>query len=89
MEHTLFRLRQLARRAFWWASTTTAAYCFRRLRQLIHQANEDDAPFSGEVEADESYLGGQRKRLRGRGATGKVPVFHPVKSQRHGLCQDD
>ena len=29
----------------------------------------------GEVEADESYFGGRRKRKRGRGAAGKVPVF--------------
>lgn len=30
--------------------------------------------FDGEVEADESYFGGQRKGKRGRGAAGKVAV---------------
>ena len=58
---------------------TTAAYYFHRLRQLIHQASEDATPFSGEVEVDESYFGGRRKGLRGRGAAGKVPVFGLLK----------
>ena len=30
--------------------------------------------FDGEIEADESHLGGSRKGKRGRGAAGKVPV---------------
>lgn len=30
---------------------------------------------SGEVELDETYVGGKRKGKRGRGAAGKVPVF--------------
>ena len=29
----------------------------------------------GRVEIDESYFGGKRKGIRGRGATGKVAVF--------------
>ena len=29
----------------------------------------------GEIEVDESYLGGVRKGKRGRGAAGKVAVF--------------
>jgi len=58
---------------------TTAAYYFHRLRQLIYQATEDATPFSGEVEVDESYFGGRRKGLRGRGAAGKVPVFGLLK----------
>ncbi|MGD0158574.1 MAG: transposase, partial [Terracidiphilus sp.] len=58
---------------------TTAAYYFHRLRQLIYQVSEDAAPFSGEVEVDESYFGGRRKGLRGRGAAGKVPVFGLLK----------
>ena len=57
----------------------TAAYYFHRLRQLIYQASEDAIPFSGEVEVDESYFGGRRKGLRGRGAAGKVPVFGLLK----------
>jgi transposase len=58
---------------------STAAYYFYRLRQLIYQASEDATPFSGEVEVDESYFGGRRKGLRGRGAVGKVPVFGLLK----------
>jgi len=58
---------------------STAAYYFHRLRQLIYQATEDATPFCGEVEVDESYFGGRRKGLRGRGAAGKVPVFGLLK----------
>ncbi|EGC51984.1 putative transposase [Neisseria meningitidis N1568] len=35
--------------------------------------------FDGEVEADESYFGGQRKGKRGGGAAGKVAVFGLLK----------
>ena len=59
----------------------TAAYYFQRLRQLISQAIEDETPFSGEIEVDESYFGGRRKGKRGRGAAGKVPVFGILKRQ--------
>jgi transposase len=31
---------------------STAAYYFHRLRDIIHQATEDEAPFSGEIEVD-------------------------------------
>ena len=58
---------------------STSAYYFHRLRELIFQAMEDSTPFSGEVEVDESYFGGQRKGKRGRGAAGKVPVFGLLK----------
>ena len=57
----------------------TAAYYFQRLRQLICQAIEDETPFFGEIEVDESYFGGRRKGKRGRGAAGKVPVFGILK----------
>jgi len=58
---------------------TTAAYYFHRLRELICAAVDDDTPFHGEVEVDESYFGGKRKGKRGRGAAGKVPVFGILK----------
>ena len=32
-----------------------------------------------EIEVDESYFGGRRKGKRGRGATGKIPVFGILK----------
>ena len=57
---------------------TTAAYYFRRLRELI-VLHEPRYQFSGKVEADESYFGGQRKGKRGRGASGKVAVFGLLK----------
>ena len=58
---------------------TTAAYYFHRLRELICAAIDDQTPFHGEVEVDESYFGGKRKGKRGRGAAGKVPVFGILK----------
>ncbi|MER2512273.1 MAG: IS1595 family transposase [Nitrosomonas ureae] len=59
----------------------TAARFFLRLRQLI-ASKVPSYRLDGEVEADESYFGGQRKGRRGRGAAGKVPVFGLLK--RHG-----
>jgi transposase len=58
---------------------STAAYYFHRLREVIYMATEDEMPFSGEIEVDESYFGGRRKGQRGRGAAGKVPVFGLLK----------
>ena len=46
---------------------------------MIFEAIEEETPFSGEVEVDESYFGGRRKGKRGRGAGGKVPVFGLLK----------
>ncbi len=57
----------------------TASYYFHRLREVISKAVEDETPFSGEIEVDESYFGGKRKGKRGRGAAGKVPVFGLLK----------
>ncbi len=57
----------------------TAAYYFHRLRLLIYQNSPHLEMFDGEVEADESYFGGQRKGKRGRGAADKVAVFGLLK----------
>ena len=59
----------------------TAAYYYRRLRELIayHLEQERHQVLSGEIEVDESYFGGHRKGNRGRGAGGKVPVFGLLK----------
>ena len=57
----------------------TAAYYFHRLRTIIDRVSQDETPFAGEVEVDESYFGGVRKGKRGRGAAGKVPVFGLLK----------
>ena len=57
----------------------TAAYFYHRLRQIIALEMEKASPISGQIEVDESYFGGHRKGKRGRGATGKVPVFGLLK----------
>lgn len=56
----------------------TAIRFFMRLRQLI-ALNLPSYELFGEVEADESYFGGSRKGMRGRGAAGKVAVFGLLK----------
>ena len=60
---------------------TTAAYYFKRLRELILRTSEQEVAeyFDGEIEVDESYFGGRRKGKRGRGSTGKVAVFGLLK----------
>ena len=56
----------------------TAVSYFMRLRRLI-AAHLPSYRLSGEVEADESYLGGVRKGKRGCGAAGKIVVFGLLK----------
>lgn len=54
-----------------------------RMCQLIRsRLDEDQDPFSGKVEIDESYFGGKRHGKRGRGAEGKTAVVGMV--QRKG-----
>ncbi len=57
----------------------TARLFYQRLRELIAAKQDANKPFDGEIEIDESYFGGKRKGLRGRGAAGKVPVFGILK----------
>ena len=57
----------------------TATLYYRKLREIIAEQIAHDAPFSGEIEVDESYFGGHRKGKRGRGAAGKVAVFGLLK----------
>jgi transposase len=49
----------------------TAWRMFDQIRKLMA---EDVDPLSGQVEADETYVGGRRKGKRGRGAAGKTIV---------------
>ena len=49
-----------------------------RLRQLI-ASKLPSYELYGQVEADESYFGGRRKGMRGRGAAGKIAVFGLLK----------
>ena len=54
-----------------------------RMFQLIRsRLDEDSDPYTGNVEADESYFGGRRHGKRGRGAENKTPVVGVV--QRKG-----
>jgi transposase len=57
----------------------SATLFYHKIRNMIACELEDESPFDGEVEVDESYFGGQRKGNRGRGAAGKVPVFGLLK----------
>jgi len=65
----------------------TANLWYRIFRERILEYQVSSTPrFSGEVELDESYFGGPRKkrhaqdsRKRGRGAENKVPVFGILK----------
>ena len=60
---------------------------YRNFREQILAHVQSESPkFSGEVELDESYFGGPRRKLhaqdrrkRGRGAENKVPVFGVLK----------
>ena len=48
----------------------------KAIRGRIAQLCENESPFSGQVEVDESYFGARRaKGKRGRGARGKTIVF--------------
>ena len=58
----------------------TADRVYTELRRRIVRFCERNAPKSkGEHEVDESYFGGHRKGMRGRGAAGKVAVFGILK----------
>ncbi len=48
----------------------------RLIRERIAELCRRSSPFTGEIEVDESYFGARRvKGKRGRGASGKTPVF--------------
>jgi transposase len=58
----------------------TANRYLHAIRQRIAAYCEDQSPFVGEVEVDESYFGARRvKGKRGRGAFGKTIVFGILK----------
>lgn len=52
---------------------TTAAYLFHRLREIIAWQLDEASPLDVNVEADESYFGGEKKGKRGRGDG--MPLF--------------
>jgi transposase len=62
-------------------SYPTALRIYTTIRRAI-LAQEEPELLRQEVEADESYFGGHRRGVRGRGALGKIPVFGVL--ERHG-----
>jgi transposase-like protein len=55
---------------------------WRMFTLIRSRLDEDNDPFNGDVEVDESYFGGKAKGKRGRGAENKTPVVGVV--QRKG-----
>lgn len=54
----------------------TVNQIYLKIRQRLAEESQQQSPFSGEVEVDESYFGAKRvKGKRGRGAGGKTIVF--------------
>lgn len=69
-------------------SYPTALKATNFIRQAILSKSRDyELLLKGEVEADESYFGGRRKGIRGRGALNKVPVFGIL--ERDGIVSVD
>jgi len=61
-------------------SRNTINKYYKAFRQRIVKLCEEDSPFAGEIEVDESYFGAKRvKGKRGRGARGKTIVFGLLK----------
>lgn len=56
----------------------TAWRMFKQIRSLL---NEDTKPLTGEVEVDETYVGGTRRGKRGRSAEGKAKVLGAAQRQ--------
>lgn len=55
------------------------------LRKLMAQADHQNGPMSGVIEADETYIGGKKPGKRGRGAAGKTAIFGMV--ERDGIVR--
>jgi transposase-like protein len=69
-------------------STQTAWHMLHRLRSAMVRA--DRAPLSGEVEVDETYVGGEKLGPGGRGALGKTLVAVAVElrpNKGYGRCR--
>jgi transposase-like protein len=62
----------------------TAWRMFTQIRTLM---NENNSPFSGEVEVDETYVGGKRRGKRGRGAEGKTIVMGIIERGGKAITQ--
>jgi transposase len=67
-------------------SYPTALRVYTAIRRAI-LAEEEPELLRREVEADESYFGGHRRGVRGRGALGKIPVFGVLERRGHVVVQ--
>lgn len=69
-------------------SHNTTAALYRLLRQRMAELAQQECPFDGEVEIDESYFGPTRTRgHKGRGNPRKVPVFGILERGGRVHCQ--
>lgn len=59
----------------------TAWRMFKLIRSRLNEGGDAFGSDGGDVEVDETYVGGVRKGKRGRGATGKTPVVGAVERQ--------
>lgn len=62
----------------------TAWRMFTQIRKLM---NENVNPLSGQVEVDETYIGGRKRGKRGRGASGKSIVMGMVERNGNAIAQ--
>jgi transposase-like protein len=62
----------------------TAWRMFHQIRKLM---NEHINPLTGQVEVDETYIGGKRPGKRGRGASGKSVVFGMVERNGNAIAK--
>lgn len=62
----------------------TAWRMFRQVRRLM---SEDVNPLAGQVEVDETYIGGKRRGKRGRGASGKAIVMGMVERDGKAIAK--
>ena len=67
-------------------SRNTINRYYKAFRERIVYICDNDSPFSGEIEVDESYFGARRiKGKRGRGAYGKTIVFGLLKEKARSI----
>ena len=62
----------------------TAWRMFKQIRSLLQ---EDTSKLTGEVEVDETYVGGRRHGTRGRGAEGKAKVIGAMQREGKVIAQ--
>jgi transposase-like protein len=56
----------------------TTAWAMKQKIMQVMRTREQREPLQGRVELDDTYLGGERRGKRGRGAAGKTPVVAAV-----------